>query len=43
MKQEIGFPYCCGAEYYYDRNSVQCILFFQFVICFFGEDLIKGD
>ena len=43
MKQKIGLAYCCGTENYYDRNSVQCGLFFQFVICFFGEDLVQRD
>ena len=43
MEQKISLADCSGTEYYYDRNSVQSGLFFQLVICFLSEDLIKGD
>ena len=43
MKQKIGLSYSGGAEYYYDRNSVQRGLFFQLIFCFFGKDLIQRN
>ena len=36
MKQKFGLAYCCGAEYYYDRNSLQ-ICQFSTLYCVFSQ------
>ena len=40
MKEKVGFAYCSGTKYNYDRNGVQRGLAFQLIFCFFSENLI---